>query len=150
MCNQYYFYLVDKDFGPLFIKFSSYFPYTARICLNGNEYLKRQLKQRGIAFEALDNGVYRCDSAKKAQQIADGFDEKKIDRVVRKWFSRLPHPFTAADRKAGYCYDLSILQAEFSRTQVFDRPLSGRYFFEEVIRDNLDLGRPSQVSLIFN
>ena len=101
MCNQYYFYLVDKDFGPLFIKFSSYFPYTARICLNGNEYLKRQLKQRGIAFEALDNGVYRCDSAKKAQQIADGFDEKKIDRVVRKWFSRLPHPFTEAGRQKG-------------------------------------------------
>ena len=150
MCNQYYFYLVDKDFGPLFIKFSSYFPYTARICLNGNEYLKRQLEQRGIAFEALDNGVYRCDSAKKAQQIADALDEKKIDRVVRKWFSRLPHPFTAADRKAGYRYELSILQAECCRTQVFDRPLSGRYFFEEVIRDHLDLGRPSQVSLIFN
>ena len=38
MCNQYYFYLVDEDCGPLFIKFSSYFPYTARICLNGHEY----------------------------------------------------------------------------------------------------------------
>ncbi len=43
----------------------------------------------------------------------------------------------------------SILQAEFSLTQVLDRPLSGRVFFEEVIRDNLDIGRPDQVSLIF-
>ena len=51
MCNQYYFYLVDQDFGPLLIKFSGYFPYTARICLNGHEYLKRQLSQRGIAYE---------------------------------------------------------------------------------------------------
>ncbi|MFZ1537037.1 MAG: hypothetical protein WAT23_06615 [Chromatiaceae bacterium] len=41
MCNHYYFYLVDEDFGPLFIKFSSYFPYTARVCLNGHEYAKR-------------------------------------------------------------------------------------------------------------
>ncbi len=150
MCNQYYFYIVDEDFGPLFIKFSSYFPYTARICLNGHEYLKRQLAKRGIAFDALDNGVCCCDDPKKAQQIADQLDERKIDRVVRKWFTRLPHPFTREDRKAGFCYDLSILQAEFARTQVFDRPLSGRYFFEEVIRDNLDLGRPDQVSLIFN
>ena len=39
MCNQYYFYVVDEDFGPLFIKFSSYFPYTARICINGHEYM---------------------------------------------------------------------------------------------------------------
>ena len=60
----------------------------------------------------------------------------------------LPHPYTAADRKAGYRYQVSILQAEFSLTQVLDRPLTGRVFFEEVIRENLDLGRPSQVQLI--
>jgi hypothetical protein len=64
--------------------------------------------------------------------------------------ARLPHPFTARDRAAGYRYDVSILQAEFSLTQVLDRPLSGRVFFEEVIRENLDLGRPDQVQLIFN
>jgi hypothetical protein len=61
----------------------------------------------------------------------------------------VPHPFTAGDRKAGYRYDVSILQAEFSLTQVLDRPHSGRVFFEEVIRENLDLGRPDRVQLIF-
>jgi hypothetical protein len=62
----------------------------------------------------------------------------------------LPHPFTGRDRRAGYRYDISILQAEFSLTQVLDRPLTGRVFFEDVIRENLDLGRPDHVSLIFN
>src|SRR6516164_1592858 len=51
---------------------------------------------------------------------------------------------------AGYRYDVSILQAEFSLTQILDRPLSGRIFFEEIIRENLDLGRPDQVQLIFD
>ena len=150
MCNQYYFYLVDDDFGPLFIKFSSYFPYTARICLNGHEYLKRQLDKRGIGYRALDNGLLTCESPEQAQELLDGLDASKIEGVVRKWFARLPHPFTAQDRHAGFRYELSILQAEFARTQVFDRPLSGRYFFEEVIRENIDLGRPDKVSLIFN
>ncbi|MFD0507848.1 hypothetical protein ACFQ0G_43970 [Streptomyces chiangmaiensis] len=59
-------------------------------------------------------------------------------------------PFSPADRAAGYRYDLSILQAEFSLTQMLDRPQSGRIFFEQVIRDNLDLGRPDQISLIFD
>ena len=68
---------------------------------------------------------------------------------MRKWLKRLPHPFTAKDRLAGYRYEVSILQAEFSLTQVLDRPLSGRVFFEEVIRENLDMGRPDQVQLIF-
>ncbi len=64
--------------------------------------------------------------------------------------ARLPHPFTAADRAAGYRYDVSVLQAEFSLTQMLDRPVSGRVFFEEVIRENLDLGRPDQVGLVFD
>jgi hypothetical protein len=149
MCNQYYFYIYDEDFGPLFIKFSSYFPYTARVCLNGHEYLKRQLEKRGIAYEALDNGIFSCDDARQMQRIMDGLTDKKIERVFRKWLARLPHPFTSADRAAGYRYQLSILQAEFSCTQVFDKPLHGRQFFEQVIHENLDLGRPDQISLIF-
>ena len=56
---------------------------------------------------------------------------------------------TAADRAAGFAYQLSILQMEVSRTQVFTRPLRGREFFEEVLRDQLDLGRPTRMQLLF-
>jgi hypothetical protein len=149
MVNVYYFYCVDEDFGPFFIKFCSYFPYTAKLCLNGHEYLKRQLTQRGIAFEALDNGLLSCRDIATAQRLSDGLTEKKIEAFFRKWLARLPHPFSPQDRKAGYRYDLSVLQAEFSLTQVWDRGVHGRCFFEEVIRENIDLGRPEQVQLIF-
>jgi hypothetical protein len=84
------------------------------------------------------------------QAICHRLGPEQIDALLRKWLARLPHPFTAADRAAGYRYDLSILQAEFSLTQMLDRPVSGRIFFEQVIRDNLDLGRPSQVGLVFD
>jgi hypothetical protein len=150
MVNQFYVYCVDRDFGPFFLKFSTYFPYNAKLCLNGHEYAKRQLMQKGIGFEALDNGVLRCDDPKRLQAICDGLSAEKIDALLRKWMRKLPHPFTAADRKAGYRYDVSILQAEFSLTQVLDRPVTGRVFFEEVIRENLDIGRPNQVQLIFD
>jgi hypothetical protein len=56
---------------------------------------------------------------------------------------------TREDRAAGYEHRLSIWQCEVSLTQVFDRPVQGRHFFEEVIRDNIDLGRPDRVSLLF-
>ena len=62
---------------------------------------------------------------------------------------RLPHPFSRAQQAAGYRYEVSILQAEFALTEVFDRPLTGRCFFEQVIRENLDLGRPDHVQLLF-
>jgi hypothetical protein len=149
MVNHYYFYGVDEDFGPFFLKFCSYFPYNAKLCINGHEYAKRQLAKEGIAFTALDNGILTCADPRRLQQLCDGLSAAKIDALLRKWLARLPHPFTARDRAAGYRYDVSILQAEFSLTQVLDRPLSGRIFFEEVIRENLDLGRPDQVQLIF-
>jgi len=148
--NHYYFYLLDRDFGPLFIKFCSYFPYAMKVCLNGHEWLKRQLTQRDITYEPLDNGIRSSANAARVQRIADTLDAPKIDAVVRKWLRRLPHPFTPAHRVAGYRYQLSILQAEFALTQVLDRPRTGRGFFEEVMRENLDLGRPDQMQLIFN
>jgi len=150
MINQYYWYIFDEDFGPFFLKFGSYFPYNAKVCLNGHEWLKRQLAKAGIVYEPLDNGLLRCSDPKRAQALADSLSAAKIDALVRKWFKLLPHPFPAADRRAGYRYEPFIWQAEFSLTQVLDRPLSGRVFFEEVIRENLDMGRPDQVALIFD
>jgi hypothetical protein len=75
---------VDADFGPLFLKFCSYFPYNAKLCINGNEYAKRQLAKRGIAYRALDNGIAWCKDAGALQRICDGLDAKKIDRLLRK------------------------------------------------------------------
>jgi hypothetical protein len=150
MVNHYYIYAVDRDFGPFFLKFCSYFPFNAKLCLNGHEYAKRQLARQGIAFEPLDNGILSCADPKRLQKICDGLSAEKIDGLLRKWLRLLPHPFTGTDRKAGYRYDISILQAEFSLTQVLDRPAHGRLFFEQVIRENLDLGRPQEVQLIFN
>jgi hypothetical protein len=69
---------------------------------------------------------------------------------LKRWLKRLPNPYTAQDQQAGFRYDLSILQAEFALTQVVDRPQSGRVFFERVIHDNIDLGRPKNVQVIFD
>jgi DNA-binding transcriptional ArsR family regulator len=148
--NQFYVYAVDDDFGPFFLKFCSYFPYNAKLCLNGHEWAKRQAAKAEIAHTALDNGFATCDDPAAVQAICDRLGPEQIDALLRKWLARLPHPFSPADREAGYRYDISIWQAEFSLTQMLDRPISGRVFFEHVIRDNLDAGRPDQVSLIFD
>lgn len=150
MVNPYYFYGVDRNFGPFFLKFCSYFPYNGKLYLNGHEYAKRQLMRKKIAHEALDNGVRSCSDVEKLQEICDGLTAEKIDAFFRKWLRRLPHPFSVVDRRAGYRYALSMLQVEFSLTQVLDRPVHGRQFFEEVIRENIDLGRPDHVQLLFD
>lgn len=147
--NHYYCYLDDEEFGPGFLKICSYAPWGIRLCLNGHEWAKRQLSNQGIAYQALDNGFRSCDDPQKLQQICDELGPSQIDQMFRKWLDRLPMPLSGKDRQAGYDYQLSIWQMEVSLTQIFDRPVRGREFFEEVIRDNLDLGRPDRVQLIF-
>ena len=83
------------------------------------------------------------------QAICDLLDEEKITALAARLLRLLPYPFTAADTAAGYRYELSVLQAEFSLTQMLDAPVTGRIFFDQLIRDNLDIGRPDRVGLIF-
>jgi hypothetical protein len=148
--NQYYFYILDAEFGPTFIKISSYAPFTMRIWLNGHEWAKRRLGSEGLRYVELDNGFLSVEDATRLQAICDELGPGDIQAFFRRWMAVLPNPLSSEDRKAGYQHCLSILQFEFSTTQVFDRPARGREFFEEVIRDNLDLGRPDRVQLIFD
>ncbi|UGT90369.1 hypothetical protein LTS72_18770 [Mycobacterium ostraviense] len=150
LVNHFYFYCVDDEFGPFFLKFCSYFPYNAKLCINGNHWAQRQAAKAGIGFTPLDNGFAAVEDPAALQAICDSLGPEHIEALLGKWLAILPHPFSAADHAAGYRYELSILQAEFSLTQMLDKPVAGRMFFEQVIRDNLDIGRPDQVALIFN
>ncbi len=84
------------------------------------------------------------------QRICDRLGPAAVVRFFWHWFYRLPSAFTEADLRAGYGYELAVRQFEVSDTRVFDRPRAGRAFFEGVIRDHLDVGRPEQVVLVFN
>lgn len=147
--NYYSFYLLDDDFGPAFIKVCTYAPFTLTVCLNGHEWAERQLTKAGGAFTALDNGFRACADPARLQAFCDSLGGAQIHAFVDKWLARLPLPLTEADRQAGYDYRLSVWPAEVSRTQVFAEPSHGRACFEEVIREDLDLGRPDRIQLVF-
>jgi hypothetical protein len=70
----------------------------------------------------LDNGFAAVEDPVALQAICDRLGPEQIDALLRKWLAILPHPFTGEDRAAGYRYDISILQAEFSLTQMLDKP----------------------------
>jgi hypothetical protein len=147
--NHYYIYLLDPEWGPAFIKICGYAPYGLKICLNGHEWAKRQLQARRLRFTALDNGFLHCADPARLQQVCDTLDAAAIERFFARWQHQIPFPLTAVHTARGFAYQLSILQAEVSLTQVVDRPLRGREFFETVLRDNLDLGRPDRIQLLF-
>jgi hypothetical protein len=145
----YYIYVWDEDFGPAFVKICAYFPYPIKIWLNGHEWTKRQASKAGIGWTALANGFASCEDPAGLQAICDRLGPIDIQRFFDRWMGRLPLPLTAQDRANGYWWELSMRQVEVARTMVFDVPRNGRAFFEALVADNLDLGRPEQIELIF-
>jgi hypothetical protein len=145
----YYFYLWDEDFGPGFIKVCAYFPYPAKIWINGHEWVKRQATKAGLGFTELSNGFAACDDPAMLQEICDRLGPGTINVFVQRWLHRLPLPFGERDRDAGYWWETSMRQIEISRTICFDAPRHARGFFEALIADNLDIGRPHNVEIIF-
>ena len=145
----YYFYLWDEDFGSAFIKVCAYFPYPAKIWVNGHEWAKRQAIKAGIGFTELSNGFASSSDPAGLQEICDRLQPGTIEVFAQRWLHRLPMPFGPADRDAGYWWECSMRQVEVSRTIVFDEPCRVRSFFEALIADNLDIGRPENVEIIF-
>ena len=147
--SVYYFYVLDRDFGPGFIKLCSYFPYPARVWVNGHEWAKRQATTAGVAFTELANGFASCDDPAALQAICDRLGPADLQRFFDRWLARIPTPLGLADQAGGYWWELSMRQIEVSRTLVLDAPRQARAFFEALVADNLDLGRPDEVKLIF-
>ena len=145
----YYFYVWDDDFGPAFVKVCAYFPYPMKIWVNGHEWAKRQAVKAGVEFTELSNGFATCTDPAALQAICDRLGPGAIRVFAERWWSMLPLPLTEHDRAAGYWWELSMRQIEVSRTLVFDAPRRARAFFEALVTDNLDIGRPELIELIF-
>ena len=146
----YYFYVNDAEFGPGFVKLCTYFPYPGKVWLNGHEWAKRQAARERIGFSELANGFRSCERPDALQAICDRLGPTDIQAFFDRWITVLPHPFTDADGAAGYTWELSMRQVEVSRTLVFDSPLRARGFFESLVQDNVAIGRPEKVALVFS
>jgi hypothetical protein len=145
----YYFYILDPEFGPGFIKLCTYAPWPGKAWLNGHEWVKRQARREGIEFTELHNGFASCAQPARLQALCDSLGPTDVQAFFDRWIAGIPTPLSADDRAAGYWWELSMRQVELSRTLVFDDPRRARSFFEALVADNIGIGRPEEVSMVF-
>ncbi|HEU5420448.1 MAG TPA: hypothetical protein VFV41_22365 [Streptosporangiaceae bacterium] len=146
----YYFYLWDAGFGPAFIKVCTYCPWPVKVWVNGHEWAKQQARKLGLGFTELSNGFAGCDDPALLQRVCDSLQPGTIEVFFQRWLHRLPMPLGPADRDAGWWWELSMAQVEVSRTIVFTQPRYARGFFDALVTDNLDLGRPDTMEIVFD
>ncbi|MEO3863691.1 hypothetical protein [Acrocarpospora sp. B8E8] len=117
--------------------------------LNGHEIVERMAARAGLEVTALANGFAATTDPRLLQDLADQVQAGTLRVFFERWMSRLPLPLHDADRDRGYWWQLSMRQIEISRTLVIDDPRRVRTLFEQLLRDNLDLGRPEHLEVIF-
>jgi hypothetical protein len=147
--SVFYLYIFDTQMGPGFIKICTYFPYPVKVWVNGHEWAKQQARKIGLGFTELSNGFAACDDPALLQRICDSFGPGHVQAWFDRWMAAIPLPLDAADRDGGYWWELSMRQVETSRTLVFDDDVHARAFFEALLCENMDLGRPENVELLF-
>ena len=147
--SVFYLYIWDETMGGGFIKVCTYFPYPVKAWVNGHEWAKRQALAAGLEFTELSNGFASCADPAALQAVCDRFGPQHVQDWFDRWTARVPLPLTGDDREGGFWWELSMRQVETSRTLVFDAGVHARAFFESLLCENMDLGRPENAELLF-
>ena len=147
-CTICCFYVLDRDLGPGFIKITSYFPCPAKVWVYGREWVKRQADRAGLR-SMLANGFAACDEPRRLQDIADRLGPNHIQAFDEEWMTVIPAPLTVADRRVGSWWGCPCARST-STTLVFDDPRRARAFFQALLQDNVGIGRPGEVAMVFS
>ncbi len=70
-CLHWYFYFLDPVLGLCHVRIQSWLPFAVHVCINGREWLCRELQQAGIGFTRSDNCLLAVDDTAAAQQLLD-------------------------------------------------------------------------------
>ena len=113
-CKHYYFYFNDEEFGLMFLKIQTWFPYNVQIYINGREYLSKLLDKNNIKYEMYNNSFSYIEDFEKAQKLADSILNKKIsdsfDGLIEKINIHLPKIRNIFSHSYYWCID----QCEFA------------------------------------
>jgi hypothetical protein len=147
---QYYFYLQDRDFGRMFLRICPYFPFNARVCLNGHEWLACRLRQAGIHFQQCGNAFRNCDDPARLQELSDQFAPQHIQACAHRWLAQLVPFFSDAERRQQGCgYRLFVSQVEYCTNLVFERRAALDRLHARLLDLNRSIGSPDKIAYIF-
>jgi hypothetical protein len=147
--NLYYFYLQDAQLGRFWLRLCPYFPFHVQVCLNGHEWLARQLTQAGVAFRKADNAFVACADPQRLQTLADRFSPEDITAAVEPWLRRFLPYFTDQEWAQGYRHRRFVAQVEYCHNLVFRQEAALDRLFSRLLDGSRTLGHPEKLAIIF-
>lgn len=141
-CMHLYFYLQHSRFGLLHLRLQTWFPFLIHICLNGHEWLARQMDEKGLHYRRADNKFTWVEDLEAAQKLAD--EQLKTDWVpLCEGLRQTYHPLHQKISRplCGLSYYWTVPQTEFASDILFhDQRVLDRLFPRLILHGMLNLG----------
>jgi hypothetical protein len=147
--NQYNFYLVDREWGRLFVRVCPYFPFSARVCLNQHHWLARRLIAEGIAFRQCGNAFLTCNDPGRLQHLADTLMPHHLARCAQQWLRAFTPFCTPTERRAEAWPRLFVSQVEYCDNLIFQRRAALDALGARLFDANRTIGQPTKLATIF-
>jgi len=145
---QYNFYLLDREWGRMFVRICPYFPFSARVCVNQHHWLARRLEAEGIAFRQAANFFLTCSDPARLQALADSLTARDLERCGQKWLRALVPFFTPTERRV--CgHRLFFAQVEYCDNAVFHRRAALDALSERLLDAHRTIGQPTKLAAIY-
>jgi hypothetical protein len=148
--KQYNFYLLDREWGRLFVRVCPYFPFSARVCLNQHHWLANRLRAEGISFRPCGNALLTCSDPTRLQDLADALTPRDLARSAQKWLRAFTPFFTPSERReASSQHRLFVSQVEYCDNLIFRRRAALDALGERLFDANRTIGQPTKLATIF-
>jgi len=118
-CKYYYFYFQDEEFGFMHVKLQTWFPFQIQVYLNGRELMRNVFEKNGITYSMYDNSFSELSDVKKAQELADRFDSKKLCRELDHFAYRINPYLNTITNSFGQGYLWCVDQCEYATDVMF-------------------------------
>jgi hypothetical protein len=113
-----YYYWLDANFGLMYLRLQTWFPYTMQVYVNGHDWLAQQMTQWGMGFVQHDNAFVQLDDPARAQKLADRFATLGWVTQLTKWAKRI-NPLLRQRWLRGMKYYWVTEQAEYATDVLF-------------------------------
>jgi hypothetical protein len=122
VCTHFYHYLMHADFGLMHVRVQSWFPFTVEVCLNGREWLARQMDRAGIGYEQADNCFIKLQDPVAAQALVDEQLQTDWPKVLDQLLAKAHPLHREICAPLGQGYYWSAAQTEYATDVLFDQP----------------------------
>ncbi len=133
-CLHLYFYWLDRDYGLMHLRLQTWAPFTIQVCINGREWLARQMDSKGIPYEKHDNCFTRIDDIEKAQQLFTRFEQQAWAGWLEKLAASI-HPFLRGKSDLHFKpYYWSLSQSEYATDILFQDSTSLKDIYPALLK----------------